>query len=76
VRGMRDLGYFEGSNIAFEFPHYGDDIGSIASLISDLLRAKVDIIVVGGTAAIRAAQAATQSIPIVICGSMCHCALC
>jgi putative ABC transport system substrate-binding protein len=66
VRGMRDLGYFEGRNIAFEFRHYGDDAESIPALISDLLRAKVDIIVAGGTAAIRAAQAATQSIPIVI----------
>jgi ABC-type uncharacterized transport system substrate-binding protein len=66
VRGMHDLGYVEGRNIAFEFRHYGDDVESIASHISDLLRAKVDIIVVGGTAAVRAAQAATQSIPIVI----------
>ena len=39
-RGMRDLGYVEGRNIAFEFRHYGDDVGSIPSLISDLLRAK------------------------------------
>jgi ABC-type uncharacterized transport system substrate-binding protein len=66
VRGMSDLGYVEGRNIAFEFRHYGDDAESIASHISDLLRAKVDIIVAGGTAAVRAAQAATQSIPIVI----------
>jgi len=66
VRGMRDLGYVEGRNITYDFRHYGDDVESIPSLISDLLRAKVDIIVVGGTAAIRAAQAATQSIPIVI----------
>ncbi len=66
VRGMHDLGYVEGRNIAFEFRHYGDDVESIASHISDLLRAKVDIIVVGGTAAVRAAQAATQSIPIVM----------
>src|SRR5215475_8739243 len=66
VRGMRDLGYFEGRNIAFEFRHYGDDAESMPALINDLLRAKVDIIVAGGTAAIRAAQAATQSIPIVI----------
>jgi len=62
VRGMRDLGYVEGRNIAYEFRHYGDDVESIPSLIGDLLRAKVDIIVVGGTAAIRAAQSATQSI--------------
>jgi hypothetical protein len=24
VRGMRDLGYVEGRNIAYEFRHYGD----------------------------------------------------
>src|SRR5262249_52991821 len=66
VRGMRDLGYVEGRNIAYEFRHYGDDVESIPSLIGDLLRAKVDVIVAGGTAAIRAAQSATQSIPIVI----------
>src|SRR5262249_16330145 len=59
VRGMRDLGYVEGRNIAYEFRHYGDDAESIPALISDLLRAKVDIIVVGGTAALRAAQTAT-----------------
>src|SRR6266700_6839080 len=66
VRGMRDLGYVQGRNIAYEFRHYGDDVESIPSLIGDLLRAKVDIIVVGGTAAVRAAQTATQSIPIVM----------
>ena len=66
VRGMRDLGYVEGRNITYEFRHYGDDVESIPSLISGLLRAKVDIIVVGGTASIRAAQSATQSIPIVM----------
>jgi putative ABC transport system substrate-binding protein len=66
VRGMRDLGYVEGRNIACEFRHYGDDAESIPALISDLLRANVDIIVVGGTAALRAVQTATQSIPIVM----------
>src|SRR5262245_13613704 len=62
VRGMRDLGYVEGRNVAYEFRHYGDDVEAIPSLIGGLLRAKVDIIVVGGAAAIRAAQSATQSI--------------
>src|SRR5262245_41209289 len=66
VRGMRDLGYIEGRNVAYEFRHYGDDVVSIPSLIGDLLRAKVDVIVAGGTAAVRAAQSATQSIPIII----------
>jgi putative tryptophan/tyrosine transport system substrate-binding protein len=66
VRGMRDLGYVEGRNIVYEFRHYGDDVESIPSLINHLLRAKVDIIVAGGTVAVRAAQTATQSISIVI----------
>jgi putative tryptophan/tyrosine transport system substrate-binding protein len=63
---MRDLGYVEGRNIAYEFRHYGDDIESIPSLIGDVLKAKVDVIVAGGTAAIRVAKQATQSIPIVM----------
>ena len=66
VRAMRDLGYVEGRNIAYEFRYYGDDVESISSHVSDLLRAKVDIIVAGGASAVRAAQAATQSIPIVM----------
>jgi ABC-type uncharacterized transport system substrate-binding protein len=66
MRGMRDLGYVEGRSVTFEFRHYGDDLGTIPTLIGDLLRAKVDIIVAGGSAAVRAAQAATQNIPIVM----------
>ena len=66
VRGMRDLGYIEGHNITYELRHYGDDVESIPSLINDLLRAKVDVIVAGGAPAIRAAQTATQNIPIVM----------
>src|SRR5262249_10096417 len=66
VRGMRDLGYVEGHNIAYEFRHYGDDVESIMPLINDLLRAKVDVIVAGGAAVVRAAQTATQSISIVM----------
>src|SRR5262249_22380611 len=54
VRGMRDLGYVEGRNITYEFRYYGDDIESIPSLINDLLRKKVDVIVAGGAPAIRA----------------------
>jgi hypothetical protein len=33
----------EGRNIAFELQYYGDDVGAIASRVSDLLRANVDI---------------------------------
>jgi putative ABC transport system substrate-binding protein len=51
VRGMRDLGYIEGRNITYEFRHYGDDVESIPSLIDDLLRGKVDVIVARGAPA-------------------------
>jgi ABC-type uncharacterized transport system substrate-binding protein len=70
VRGMRDLGYVERRNIVYEFRHYGDDVESIPSLINDLLRAKVDIIAAGGNAAVRAAQTATHSVPIIM-GAVC-----
>src|SRR5262249_56221398 len=52
VRGMRDLGYVEGRNITYQFRHYRHHVESIPSLIGDLLRAKVDVIVVGGTPAV------------------------
>ena len=66
VRGMRELGWVADRNIAFEFRYYGEDAGAIGSVMNDLLRAKVDVIVAGGTAAIRAAQAATSKVPIVM----------
>jgi putative tryptophan/tyrosine transport system substrate-binding protein len=66
VRGMREHGWIAGRNIAFEFRNYGDDYGAVASVMNDLLRSKVDVIVVGGTPAVRAAQAATRTVPIVM----------
>jgi putative ABC transport system substrate-binding protein len=66
LRGMREHGWIGGRNITFDFRNYGDDHSALPSVMSDLLRSKPDIIVAGGTPAVRAAQAATQSIPIVM----------
>lgn len=66
LRGMRERGSIGGRNITFDFRNYGDDHSALTSVMSDLLRSKTDIIAAGGTPAIRAAQAATQSIPIVM----------
>jgi ABC-type uncharacterized transport system substrate-binding protein len=66
LRGMRDNGYVEGRGITFEFHYWGDDVAATRPLIDSLVRSKVDVIVVGGTPTARAAQAATQSIPIVL----------
>src|SRR5262245_7804543 len=63
VHGMRDLGYVEGRNIAYEFRHYGDDVESIPSLIAVLLRARFDTTEVGAPLATRAPQTATKAIP-------------
>ena len=66
LRGMRELGWIDGRNISFEFRNYGDDHRAAAPAINDLLRAKVEMIVVGGTPAVLAAQAATRTIPILM----------
>ena len=66
LRGMRELGYVEGRDVAYEFRHYGDDAATAAARIEELVRAKVDVIVAGGGAATRAAQALTKTIPIVM----------
>ena len=64
--GLRDLGYTEGQTIMLE-PRW--DEGSTArhaSLVADLVRLKVDIIVAGTTPTALAAQKATRTIPIVM----------
>jgi ABC-type uncharacterized transport system substrate-binding protein len=66
LRGMRDLGWIDGRNIVIEFRNYGDDHRKVVAVIDELVRAKVQAIVVGGTPAVRAAQAATRAIPIVM----------
>ena len=66
---LRNLGYIEGQNIAFEY-RYGDGkVDRAPELAAELVRLKVDIIVVGsGDLWIRAAKNATKTIPIVMMG--------
>jgi putative tryptophan/tyrosine transport system substrate-binding protein len=66
---LRDLGYIEGQNIAIEY-RYAEGKGDRApELAAELVRLKVDIIVVsGGDRPIRAAKNATKTIPIVMTG--------
>ena len=66
VQGMRDLGWGAPRNVAFEFQNYGEDHHAAAAAVEELLRITVDVIVIGGTPAIRAAQAATRTVPIVM----------
>ncbi len=69
---LRELGYIEGQNIAIEY-RYGMGRGNVdraPELAAELVRLKVDIIVVaGGGPVIRAAKNATKTIPIVMMGA-------
>src|SRR5215470_3093802 len=66
---LRDLGYIEGQNIAIEYRHAEGKVDRAPELAAELVRLKVDIIVVAtGDQWIRAAKNATKTIPIVMTG--------
>ena len=65
-RGLKDLGYTEGRNIAVEFRSAQGNSALLPRLAAELVALPVDIILTDGAAAARAAQQATQRIPIVI----------
>jgi putative ABC transport system substrate-binding protein len=66
---LRELGYIEGQNIASEYRYTEGKPDRAAELAAELVRLKVDIIVVaGGTGVILAAKNATKTIPIVMTG--------
>jgi putative ABC transport system substrate-binding protein len=65
AEGLRDLGYIEGQNIAFERRYAQEKDEILHSLAGKLVRAAPDVIVAIGTPATQAAKNASQSIPIV-----------
>jgi putative tryptophan/tyrosine transport system substrate-binding protein len=65
-QGLRDLGYVEGKNILVEYRYSLDGRDSVSNLTTELVRLKVDVLVVPTTLAIRAAKNATKTIPIVM----------
>jgi len=64
-QGLRDLGYVEGQTIAFDVRFAGTKLEILPGLAADLVRRKVNVILVSGPAGIRAARDATSTIPIV-----------
>ncbi len=68
-RALRERGYIEGQNTAFEYRYAEGKRDRYPELASELVRLKVDIIVVaGGSALVRADKNATKTIPIVMTG--------
>ncbi len=61
---LRQLGFIEGRNLIVDSRGYAARTEQFAALAVDLVNDKVDAIVCGGPAATRAAQQATQTIPI------------
>src|SRR5262249_37607691 len=65
-RGLRGLGYAEGGNITLEFRYADGDIDRLPALAAALVGLRPAVIVAGSPAAAKAAQDATQTIPIVM----------
>jgi putative ABC transport system substrate-binding protein len=65
AHGLRDLGYVEGQNIAFEHRYAEGKNEILPSLAAELVRLKPDVILAVGTPAAQAAKIATQTIPII-----------
>ena len=67
---LRERGYIEGQNIAFEYRYTEGKRDRAPELVAELVGLKVDIIVVtGGDTWIQAAKNATKTIPIVMMGA-------
>ena len=67
-RALHERGYVEGQNIAIEYRYSEGKCDRVPDLAAELVRLKVDIILVGGAIPIRAAKNATKTIPIVMTG--------
>ena len=67
---LRERGYIEGQNIATDYRYAEGKIDRFSELAAELVRLKVDIIVVGGgTIYVQAVKNATKTIPIVMTGA-------
>jgi putative tryptophan/tyrosine transport system substrate-binding protein len=60
---LRELGYIEGQNIIIDYRYAEGNRDRFAKLAAELVRLKVDIIVVAVGATIRAAKNATKTFP-------------
>jgi putative tryptophan/tyrosine transport system substrate-binding protein len=67
---LRERGYIEGQNIASEYRYAAGNLDRVPELAAELMRLKVDIIVVaGGPRWVRPVMNATKTIPIVMTGT-------
>jgi putative ABC transport system substrate-binding protein len=62
---LRRRGFIAGQNLTVEYRAYGQHVDLISQYASELVNARVDVIVAAGDDAVRAVQRATKTIPIV-----------
>src|SRR6516225_1202867 len=65
-QGLKDFGYVEGQNIAFEFRWAEGKLDQLPEMAAELVRLQVDVIVTPPPRAPWAAKRATQTIPMVL----------
>jgi putative ABC transport system substrate-binding protein len=64
-KGLRELGYVEGNNIAIEWRWAEGKAARLPGLAAELVRLNMDVIVTGGSTSTGAAKEVTTTIPIV-----------
>jgi putative tryptophan/tyrosine transport system substrate-binding protein len=67
-QGLRELGWVEGKNIAFEYRYAGGQADRVSEIALELVRLGVDVIVTGSTLGVQALKRLTTTIPIVMGG--------
>jgi putative tryptophan/tyrosine transport system substrate-binding protein len=67
-QGLRELGHSEGQNILIETRYADGKLDRIPALVAELLKLKIDVLVVSSTPGAAAAKKAVKSIPIVFFG--------
>jgi len=65
---LRELGYIEGKNLIVEARYAAGRIERIPEFVAEVIRLKVDVLVVGANTAAHAAKRATTAVPIVFGG--------
>jgi putative ABC transport system substrate-binding protein len=67
-QGLRELGYVDGRNIAFEFRYADGDLARLPALAAELVALQPAVIIAGSAPGAVAAHNATRAIPIVMAG--------
>src|SRR5436190_19056277 len=63
-QGLKESGFVEGQNVAIEYRYADNQIGRLPVLVAELIRRPVAVIV-ANTPSVRAAKAATSTVPLV-----------